>query len=150
MAAPRRHSVIICKEPNTVPGYPYPQCITGGWPALLSGEERGLVDTRVKTMKAADPMFYAGYTGFDALSPESQASIRSKLAENKLWERRHGPVFFQVSGLIDSTILGNVAQSDWKATFCLLYNRWLTGRRRQVMRMTGNNEYLVRSYIFRT
>jgi hypothetical protein len=150
MAVHRRHSVIICKEPNAAPGYPYPQCITDGWPALLNNEEREVVDARVKTMLDIDRAFYTGYTGFDALSPESQASIRSKLEENKQWEKNHGPVWFQATGSIDSTILGKVVQTDWKATYYLFANRWLTSRRRQVLGMRQNNEYSVRSYIFRT
>jgi hypothetical protein len=147
---------MISKIPPTMSGYPHPECITGGWTALLSVEEKKLVDAKVKEMKDIDGGFYYSYTGFDALDFETQQIIRIKLESNKRWERMRGTVRFRAPGPLDPRLLtlpdakDVVQQKEWTGKFKCDAARELRSRGRQAARMAAADEFVVRHYVART
>ena len=151
---PKKQRLMINKDPPTMSGYPHPECITGGWTALLSVEEKKLVDARVVEMKDIDDKFYYTYTGFDALDFETQQIIRIKLESNKRWERMRGTVLFRAPEPLDSSLLtlpkDIVQQAEWTRKFKSEAARELRCRGRQAARMAAADEFVVRHYVART
>jgi hypothetical protein len=153
----RKQWVIIRNSPDVRSDYPYPECITGGWMALLSEAERGIVDAKALEMRRIDSHIFAQYTGFDALDAETQASIRQKLDENKQWERTYGTVWFRTPDPVDPRLLtmpedsGNSLQTRvWRGWYITAQSIWLGSRRRQANRMMARNAFPTRTYIART
>jgi len=155
MTEPRRKQWVIArKDPVITSGYPYPECITGGWTALLTDDEKGIVDAKVNAMKSINKTFYSSYTGFDALDSETQKSICDKLDANKQWEKEHGRLWFREPMAVDPNLLNlpkdYAQQTGWQDKYKADARIWLVSRQRQAMRMIARNEYPVRSYIYRT
>jgi hypothetical protein len=139
-----------------MPGYPHPECITGGWTALLSDAQKAIVAAKVTEKQSIDSGYYYSYTGFDALDDEAQAEIRYKLNENKQWERIHGTVWFKTPDPLNPKLksLPNTAdmaqKREWEGQYKMDAIHWLSSRRRQVKQMAVNDGYPVRTYIHRT
>ena len=70
---PHRRGVIIRESPMILPGYPHPECLAGGWPALLSVAQKAVMTAKVVEMQTIRSGYYCSYTGFDALDDETQA-----------------------------------------------------------------------------
>jgi hypothetical protein len=156
MTAPhRKHWAIARKSPMIMPGYPHPECITGGWTALLNEVQTEIVTAKIIAMQRIDRGYYFSYTGFDALDAETQADIRKKLNENKQWEKINGPVWFHTPDphspklkiMPDTT--DKKQTTEWRGQLTADVLRWLSSRRRQVKRMVVDDGYPVRTYIYR-
>ncbi len=119
---PTKRWAIIRSQPVMVSGYPYPECILGGW---LTRAEKAVVDAKVGEGKL-------GYTGFDALDADAQQAIRDKLDANKQWETQNGCLWFKAP------------QKTVNAS------RWHQDRCRQVAQMIADDSYPVRTVIYRS
>jgi hypothetical protein len=124
---PTKRWAIIRSQPVMVSGYPYPECILGGWTALLTRAEKAVVDAKVSEYRQI-----LGYTGFDALDADAQQAIRDKLDANKQWEKQNGCLWFKApQKTVDAS-------------------RWYQDRRRQVAQMIADDSYPVRTVIYRS
>jgi hypothetical protein len=123
---------IIRSQPVMVSGYPYPECILGGWTVLLTQAEKAVVDAKVGEGGL-------GYTGFDALDADAQQAIRGKLDANKQWEKQHGCIWFKAPPQ-------RIVATSWKDNS----RHWHQNRRRQVAQMIANDSYPVRTVIYRS
>ena len=156
-STPRRKQwAIIRSSPDVRPGYPHPECITGGWMALLSEAERGIVDAKALEMRRIDSHVFAQYTGFDALDAETQASIHQKLDDNKQWERTYGTIWFRTPDPLDPRLLAlpennrdSLQTRVWKGWYTTAHGIWLGSRRRQASRMMDRNAFPIRTYVAR-
>ena len=161
-SSPGKKYAIVRSTPEEYPDYPYPECILGGWEALLTSDQRMVMEAaktrrgwetlldedrrRVLEASKVDRDNEAGntevderkisssYTGFDALDADVQKMVRDKLAANKQWESEHGCLWFE-------TPAPDILRSR---------RLWFLDRRRQVYQMIANNSYPVRTVIHRT
>lgn len=139
---------ILPARPAYRSGYPHPECILGGWRALLTAKEQlALVDAAARR---------DGSTGFDALDARTRAEIRTKLRANREWERANGPIWFDPPSLDEGLVLpvgrSDAAQDarEWKAAFWIASRLADASRRRQVARMIVRDLYPVRIVIRRS
>jgi hypothetical protein len=152
----RKQWAIVRKAPEVFPDYPHPECITGGWMALLSDAERAVAEAKAMEMRGIDGGIYNSYTGYDALSAETQASVRAKLDANKEWERTHGTIWFRPPKPLDPRLLvlpdskDSMQKREWKGKYMVDAFRWLSHRRREAGRMVTAKAFPVRTYIART
>jgi hypothetical protein len=149
---PKKHWVIARKAPAFVPDYPHPECITGGWSALLDEKQKGVVQAKVAEMKKLDKTYYACYTGFDSLDDNTRTSIHAKLEENKAWEKKFGSLWLKTPESTSPPPVMPVTDNEkrvWRLWFNTARSKASSSRREQVAEMVKDNEFTVRTYIYR-
>ena len=124
---PPQRFVILRTVPEEYADYPHPECILGGWEALLSEEQK-------RSMKAKLDGIAGGATGFHTLDADVQKMVKDKLNENEEWERVYGRLRFATPSFSTRRNKG----------------RWLQNRREQVRNMIEANSYPTHTPIYRT
>ena len=125
----RKRFVILRNTPEEYADYPHPECILGGWEALLTEDQRKSMGAKLDEKKKA-----SGATGFHTLDADVQKMVKDKLEENKEWERMFGRLRFATPSFSTRRNKG----------------RWLQNRREQVEQMIATNLYPVHTAIYRT
>jgi hypothetical protein len=126
---PPRRFVILRTVPEEYANYPHPECILGGWEALLSNEQKKLMKER--KAKLDGKVIAGGTTGFHTLDADVQKMVKDKLNENEEWERVYGRLRFTTAPISTK-------------------GQWLKDRKTQVENMIATNFYPTHTPIYRT